>query len=351
MYDFAHPISDALEKITHSICTLEFEDHRPLYDWSLEALDYMWHPQQIEFARLNINYTVMSKRKLLELVTKHYVSGWDDPRMPTICGLRRRGYTPESIRAFADRIGVAKTNSTVEIQVLEQCVREDLNKRAFRRMAVLNPLKLTITNYPADKEEWFDAENNPEDPDAGKRKVPWSNVVYIERDDFMEVPTKKYFRLAPGAEVRLKHAWLVRCTEVIKNAKGEIIELKGEIDPGSRGGDAPDGRSVKGTLHWVSAKHAVKAVVNLYDHLFNVSDPDQTKREGGDYKDNLNPGSLSVVKGALLEPELGNAKPGDRFQFLRLGYFVCDSDSKPGAPVFNRTVTLKDTWAKEAARG
>lgn len=350
MYDYAHPLSDAREHITHSICTLEFEDHRPLYDWFLEAADYPWRSQQREFARLNLTYTVMSKRKLLELVQKKYVSGWDDPRMPTICGLRRRGFTPESIRNFADRIGVAKANSTVDMAFLEFCVREDLNRRALRRMAVLNPLKVVITNFPEGKTDWVEAENNPEDPSAGTRKVPFTRVVYIEKEDFMENPPKKFFRLAPGAEVRLKSAYLVRCVDVIKDAEGNVTELRCEADLNSRGGEAPDGRAVKGTLHWVSAETAVKAEVRLYSSLFNVPDPDISKRAGGDYKDNLNPESLIVIKDALCEPALGEAGPGGHFQFLRMGYFTADPDSKPGAIVFNRTVTLKDTWAKEAAK-
>lgn len=345
MYDYAHPLSDYYEGITHSICTLEFEDHRPLYNWGLEALIKGDHPRQIEFARLNINYTVMSKRKLLELVEKEYVDGWDDPRLPTLSGLRRRGYTPEAIRNFAEMIGVAKANSTVEMSMLEYSIREDLNKRAERRMVVLKPLKITIENYPEGKTEWFDADNNPEDPSTGTRKVPFTRNLYIEADDFMENPAKKYFRLFPGSEVRLKHAYYITCKSVVKDEKtGEIKELVCTYDPETRGGGSADGRVIKGTLHWVSAEHAKKAEVRLYDYLFNVSNPGEN---GKDYKEELNPNSLIVLHDALIEPELAEAKPGKHYQFLRQGYFCADSKSaKEGKLVFNRTVTLKDTWAK-----
>ncbi len=345
MYDFAHPISDYLEKITHSICTLEFEDHRPLYDWCLETLGLNDpKPQQIEFARLNLNYTVMSKRKLLELVKNNYVSGWDDPRMPTISGLRRRGYTPESIRDFCDRIGVAKTSSTVDTALLEHCIREDLNKHALRVMAVLRPLKLIIDNYPEDLVEEFEADNNPEDPDAGTRKVPFSKTLYIEQDDFMENPPKGYFRLFPGAEVRLKHTYFVKCVDFVKDEKtGEILEIHCTYDPETRGGNAPDGRKVKGTLHWVSAQHAVDAEIRLYDRLFTVPNPGEER----DYKEDLNESSLEVLTNSKLEPSLASVTPGDRYQFLRMGYFCADSvDSKPDHLVFNRIVGLKDSWAK-----
>lgn len=350
MYDFAHPLSDSIEGITHSICTLEFEDHRPLYNWLLETLDVECKSRQIEFARLNLNYTVMSKRKLLQLVKEGHVSGWDDPRMPTISGLRRRGYTPSSIREFCARIGVAKGNSIVDIALLEHCVREELNKKATRVMAVLRPLKVVIDNYPEGMVEEFEVPNNPEDPDSGTRKVPFSRVLYIEQDDFCENPPKKYFRLSPGQEVRLKSAYLIKCVDVVKDDKtGEIIELHCTYDPDSRGGNAPDGRKVKGTIHWVSAQHAVEAEVRLYDYLFSCPNPEAD--ENVNFLENLNPNSLEVLKSCKLEPGLENAKPGDMFQFLRLGYFCIDSvDSKIGAPVFNRTVSLKDTWAKVSAK-
>lgn len=347
MYDYAHPISDYIEGITHSICTLEFEDHRPLYDWCLETLSLdRPRPQQIEFARLNINYTVMSKRKLLELVKGNYVNGWDDPRMPTISGLRRRGFTPESIRDFCDRIGVAKTSSTLDTALLEHCVREDLNKTAKRVMAVLRPLKIIIDNYPEGREEEFEAENNPEAPDEGTRTIPFSREIYIEKDDFMENPPKGYFRLVPGGEVRLKHAYFIKCTGMIKDeGTGEIIELHCTYDPESRGGNSPDGRKVKGTLHWVSAAHAVDAEVRLYDRLFKVSNPGED--ESRDYKEDLNSQSLELLSSCKVEPSLVNSDGGSRYQFLRMGYFCADSvDSKPGAPVFNRVVSLKDSWAK-----
>ncbi len=344
MYDFAHGQSDSIEGITHSICTLEFEDHRPLYDWYIEQLG-IYHPQQIEFARLNLTYTVMSKRRLLELVREGHVRGWDDPRMPTLCGLRRRGYTPEAIREFCERIGVAKADSLVDYGLLEHCLREDLNKRCPRVMAVLRPLRVVIENYPEGQVEQLDAVNNPEDPSAGTRKVPFSRVLYIERDDFMEVPPKKFYRLAPGREVRLRYAYFIRCTDVIKDAEGNVVELRCTYDPQTRGGDAPDGRKVKATIHWVSAAHAVEAEVRLYDHLFVKPDPDEVE-EGKTWKDNLNPRSLEVLTGCKLEPGLATVAPGYRCQFERLGYFCADPDTAAGRPVFNRTVTLRDTWAK-----
>jgi glutaminyl-tRNA synthetase len=345
MYDWAHGQSDSIEGITHSICTLEFEDHRPLYDWCLESLG-VHHPQQIEFARLNLTYTVMSKRKLLELVQGGYVRGWDDPRMPTISGLRRRGYTPGSIRDFSERIGVAKADSIVEIALLEHCLREDLNKRAQRVMVVLRPLKIIIDNYPEGKVEMLDAENNPEDPNAGTREIPFSREIYIEQDDFREDPHKKYFRLSPGKEIRLKHAYYIKCERVVKDEKtGEIIQLHCTYDPESRGGWIPGGRKVKGTSHWVSAAHAVKAEVRLYDHLFAKENPVDEK-DGTTFKDNLNSDSLEVLTGCLVEPDLSDAKPGDRFQFLRQGYFCVDPDTIEGKLVFNRTVSLRDTWAR-----
>jgi len=343
MYDYAHPISDALERITHSICTLEFEDHRPLYDWLVQNLPLPGTPQQIEFARLNLTYTVMSKRKLLQLVTEKHVSGWDDPRMPTITGLRRRGYTPEAIRRFCDEIGVAKRENVVDVGLLEFCVREDLNKRAPRAMAVLRPLKVVLENYPDGLVEEMDVVNNPEDPAAGTRKVPFSKVLYIEQDDFMADPPKKFFRLAPGREVRLRNAYLVTCKDVVRDAGGGIVELRCTYDAATRGGDAPDGRKVKATLHWVSAAHAIDAEVRLYDRLFTTESPGAGDT---DFLTQLNPHSLEVVRGSKLEPSLASAPAGTRYQFERLGYFCVDPDSQPGAPVFNRTVTLKDTWAK-----
>jgi glutaminyl-tRNA synthetase len=345
MYDYTHPISDALEGITHSICTLEFEDHRPFYDWVLDNLPVPCHPQQIEFARLNLSYTVMSKRKLLELVDKAFVRSWDDPRLPTIAGLRRRGYTSEAIRNFAELIGVAKRESTVDMALLEYCLREDLNKRALRVMAVLRPLKVVISNYPENQVEELDAENNPEDPGMGTRKLPFSRVIYIEQDDFREDPPKKFFRLSPGREIRLKHAYYIRCDEVVKDAKGCITELHCTYDPESRGGWTKDGRKVLGTSHWVSAAHAVGAEVRLYDKLLSVADPSSEKGEK-DFKEYLNPNSLEIVKNCKLEPSLATAKPGDRFQFLRQGYFCVDADSAPGMLVFNRSVTLRDSWIK-----
>jgi glutaminyl-tRNA synthetase len=348
MYDYAHPISDALERITHSLCTLEFEDHRPLYDWLIENLPLPGRPQQIEFARLNLGYTVMSKRKLLQLVTEGHVSGWDDPRMPTISGLRRRGLTPEAIRRFCDEVGVAKRENLVDVGLLEHCVREDLNRRAPRAMAVLRPLRVVLENYPDGQVEEMDVVNNPEDPAAGTRKVPFSRVLYIEQDDFREDPPKKFFRLAPGREVRLRNAYLITCRDVVKNAAGDVVELRCTYDPETRGGDAPDGRKVKATLHWVSARHAVDAEVRLYDRLFTVEMPGAGD---GDFLTQLNPQSLEVVRDCKVEPSLAAVPVGGRFQFERLGYFVADSDTQPEAPVFNRTVTLKDTWAKIEARG
>jgi glutaminyl-tRNA synthetase len=349
-YDWAHGQSDSIEGITHSICTLEFEVHRPLYDWYLDQLG-VHHPQQIEFARLNLSHTVLSKRRLLELVEGGLVSGWDDPRMPTITGFRRRGYTPVSIRNFADIIGVAKDNSIVDLPLLEMCVREHLNKTAPRVMAVLRPLKVVITNYPEGKVEEFDAVNNPEDASAGTRKVPFGRELWIERDDFMEEPPAKFYRLAPGREVRLRYAYFIRCEGVVKDADGNIVELRCTYDPTTRGGDSPDGRKVKATLHWVSASEAIEAEVRLYDTLFTVRDPSSVP-EGADWKSTLNPQSLEVIKGAKLEPSLADARPESRWQFERLGYFVADRrDSKPGHLVFNRTVTLRDEWAKIVSAG
>lgn len=338
MYDYAHPISDSIEGITHSICTLEFEDHRPLYDWVLDALG-IFHPQQIEFARLNLTNTVMSKRKLRELVEQQYVSGWDDPRMPTISGLRRRGYTPSAIRDFCERIGVAKSNSIVDVSLLEHCIREDLNTKAARVMAVLKPLKVVIENYPDGMVEELEAENNPESPEMGTRKVLFSKVIYIEQDDFMEDPPKKFFRLRPGQEVRLKHAYIIQCEQVIKNEAGEIVELRCTYDPTTKSGESGSSRKVKGVLHWVSAEHAIPAEVRLYDYLLL---DDQTNE--GEY--NINPDSLVTLSAAMVEPSLLQAKPGDKFQFLRQGYFCMDRDSQPGKPVFNQIVGLRDTWAK-----
>ncbi|OGU60723.1 MAG: glutamine--tRNA ligase [Ignavibacteria bacterium GWF2_33_9] len=345
MYDFTHCLSDMLEGITHSVCTLEFEDHRPLYDWYLDVLETPCHPQQIEFARLNINYTVMSKRKLLQLVRENYVDGWDDPRMPTISGLRRRGFTPAAIRDFAEKIGVTKSEGIVDISFLEYCIREDLNKTANRAMAVINPLKVTIENYSEDIVDELDAVNNPEDETAGSRKILFSKEIYIDRDDFMEDPPKKYFRLSPGQEVRLRYAYFITCKEVIKDETGEVMELICTYDPASRGGNSPDGRRVKGTIHWVSAKYGKQAEVRLYDHLFNTENPDVAP-EGKSFLDNLNPDSLKIVN-AMVEPSLVDAKSGDKFQFERVGYFCVDSKfSAEGKPVFNRTVGLKDSWAK-----
>jgi glutaminyl-tRNA synthetase len=345
MYDFAHCFSDAIEKITHSICTLEFEDHRPLYDWFLDELG-IYHPQQIEFARLNLSYTVLSKRKLIELVEAGYVTGWDDPRMPSLSGLHRRGYTPESIRNFCERIGVAKRDSMVDIALLEYYIREDLNKHAQRVMAVLRPLRVVIDNYPENIVEDLEAINNPEDPGMGTRKVPFSRVLYIEREDFREDPPKQFYRLAPGREVRLRYAYFIKCVGVIKDAQtGEVVELHCTYDPETRGGDSPDGRKVKATLHWVSATHALEAEVRLYDHLFIKSDPNNTEA-GRALKDYLNPNSLEILKSCRVEQSLSGSIQGTRYQFERQGYFCVDPDSSEGSLVFNRTVTLRDTWAK-----
>jgi glutaminyl-tRNA synthetase len=357
MYDFAHCLSDSLEKITHSICTLEFEVHRPLYDWILEALE-VYHPRQIEFARLNLSYTIMSKRKLQQLVETGRVSGWDDPRMPTLAGLRRRGYTPAAIRDFCERIGVTKFNSLTDVALLEHCLRDDLNRTAPRAMAILNPLRVVIENYPEGQEEYFEAVNNPEDPAMGSRRVPFAREILIERDDFQEQPHKKFFRLAPGREVRLRYACYITCQRVVKDEKtGEIVELRCTFDPASRGGATPDGRRVRGTVHWVSARHAVRAEVRLYDRLFLHENPG-LPAAGGDGAENtaapeenaflrdINPDSLRVVTGCL-EPGLLAAQSGERFQFERLGYFCADAvDSAPGKPVFNRIVPLKDSWSK-----
>jgi glutaminyl-tRNA synthetase len=346
MYDYAHGLSDSIEGVTHSICTLEFEDHRPLYDWILDELN-VYHPQQIEFARLNLTYTVMSKRKLLRLVQEGQVSGWNDPRMPSISGFRRRGYTPESIRDFSERIGVAKKDSMVDIALLEHCLRKDLNKVAPRVMAVLRPLKVIIDNYPEDRVEELEAVNNPEDDSMGVRKVPFSRVLYVERDDFREDPPKKWFRLAPGREVRLKHAYYIKCHKVVKDQQsGEVVELRCTYDPETRGGWSTDGRKVRGTLHWVSAPHALKAEVRLYDHLFTKRDPED-EEEGSDFMANLNPNSLMTLTSCRVEPSLATAAPGSRWQFLRHGYFCVDSDDfSETSLVFNRTVSLRDTWAK-----
>jgi glutaminyl-tRNA synthetase len=348
MYDYAHPISDALERITHSLCTLEFEDHRPLYDWLIANLPLPGQPQQIEFARLNLTYMVMSKRKLLQLVAEKHVSGWDDPRMPTLSGLRRRGYTPEAVRRFADEVGVARRENVVDVGLLEHHIREDLNKRAPRAMGVLRPLKVVLENYPEGRVEQLAVVNNPEDPAAGTRDVPFSRELYIEQDDFRETPPPKYFRLSPGREVRLRNAYLITCRDAIKDASGTVVELRCTYDPATRGGDAPDGRKVKATLHWVPAAHAVDAEVRLYDRLFSSEMPGSGDT---DFLTELNPHSLEVLRGCRLEPSLGAARFGDRFQFERLGYFVMDPDSRPGAPVFNRTVTLKDSWARIQNRG
>ena len=363
MYDWAHGFEDSIEGVTHSICTLEFENHRPLYDWFIDAVNdgrtddgsgpwgkKIHHPQQIEFARLNMSFTVMSKRKLLRLVKEKFVSGWDDPRMPTISGMRRRGYSPEAIRNFCKLIGVNKFNSTVDFALLEHCLRENLNKTSARVMAVLRPLKVVITNYPEGQSEELDAINNPEDESAGTRKVPFSRELYIEQEDFMEEPPKKFFRLAPGREVRLRYAYFITCTDVIKDADGNVVELHCTYDPATRGGDAPDGRKVKATLHWVSAQHALKAEVRMYENLFTKENPDDVE-EGQDFTANLNPNSLETLSECYVEPSLASAKTLDRFQFERLGYFCVDNDSTPESPVFNRTVGLRDTWAKIQKKG
>ncbi len=344
MYDWAHGLEDSIEGVTHSCCSLEFENHRPLYDWFLDQLG-IHHPQQIEFARLNLTYTVMSKRKLLQLVEGGFVSGWDDPRLATISGLRRRGYTPRAIRDFLSRVGVSKFNSTIDIALLEHCLRADLNQTSPRVMGVLDPLKVVITNYPEGQAETLEAINNPEDPEAGSREVPFARELYIERADFMEDPPKKFFRLGPGREVRLRYAYFITCQEAIKNEAGEIVELRCTYDPATRGGDAPDGRKVKGTLHWVSASHAISAEVRLYDHLFTKENPEDVE-DGQDFTTNINPDSLKVLERAYIEPSLASAEPGKRVQLERLGYFCVDPDTAAGRLVLNRTVTLKDTWAK-----
>jgi glutaminyl-tRNA synthetase len=344
MYDYAHPLSDAIEGITHSLCTLEYEDHRPLYDWLIENVPVPARPHQYEFARLNLNYTVMSKRKLLRLVEEGHVQGWDDPRMPTLAGLRRRGYTPASIRDFCERVGVAKRENVIDVALLEFCIREDLNRTAPRVMGVLRPLRVVIENYPEGESESFDTPNHPDNAAAGTRSVPFSRVLYIERDDFMEEPPKKFFRLAPGREVRLRAAYFITCTGVVKNEAGEVVELRATYDPATRGGDAPDGRKPKATLHWVSAGHAIDGEVRLYDRLFRSEDPEGS----GNFLDDLNAGSLEVIPHAKLEPSVRGAAPLTRYQFERLGYFCVDPDSSAGQLVFNRTATLKDTWAKVA---
>ncbi len=343
MYDYAHGESDSIEHVTHSICTLEFDVHRPLYDWFIEQLG-IFRSHQYEFARLNLTYTVMSKRKLLQLVKEGYVSGWDDPRMPTICALRRKGYTPASIRAFAEKVGVAKRDNVIDLSLLEFCLREDLNKTAERRMAVLDPVKVVITNYPEDKTEMFEAINNPEDESAGKRQVPFSRELYIESSDFMEVPTKKYYRLAPGTEVRLRYSYLIKCEEVIKDADGNITELHCTYDPQSGNGSSSDGRKVKGVIHWVSAKHAIKSEIRLYNNLFMKEDPNSIE-EGKTFLDYINPDSMQVAS-AYIEPSLKDSKVGDKFQFERIGYFCVDKDTTPENIVFNRAVSLKDSWSK-----
>lgn len=348
LYDYAHGQSDSLEGVTHSLCSLEYEAHRPLYDWYLDQLG-IFHTRQIEFARLNLSYTVLSKRKLLQLVKENHVSGWDDPRMPTLSGLRRRGYTPEAIRDFVARAGVAKNDSTADIALLEHCVRDDLNKRAPRVMGVLNPIKVVIENYPEGQVEQMDAVNNPEDPNAGTRKVPFSRELYIEQDDFRETPPPKYYRLSPGKEVRLRYAYFIKCTSVVKDENGNVVEIRCTYDPATRGGDAPDGRKVKATLHWVSASNAVQAEVRLYDRLFAVESPDDAP-DGQTFLANINPHSLDVLSTCYLEPSVKGAEPGSRYQFERNGYFCVDTDSTPDKLIFNRTVTLKDSWSKIDAK-
>jgi glutaminyl-tRNA synthetase len=348
LYDFAHGQSDSIEKVTHSICTLEFEDHRPLYNWFIEQLG-IFHSQQIEFDRLNLTYTILSKRRLLQLVSEGRVRGWDDPRMPTLSAVRRRGYTPEALRNFCASLGVSKTNGVIELAMLEYFQREDLNKRALRVMAVLRPLKVVIDNYPEAQVEQMDAVNNPEDASAGTRKVPFSRVLYIERDDFRENPPKQFYRLSPGREVRLRYGYFITCTNVVKDANGDVVEVHCTYDPATRGGNAPDGRKVKSTIHWVSAAHAIPAEIRLYENLFLKENPSEVE-DGIDWTDNLNPNSLEIVNEAKLETSLANAQMGTPYQFERLGYFCVDPDSKPGALVFNRTVALKDTWAKVEKR-
>ena len=345
MYDFTHGQSDSIERVTHSLCSQEFEDHRPLYNWYLDELE-MYHPQQIEFARRNLSYTIMSKRKLIQLVEEGHVSGWDDPRMPTLSGLRKRGYTPEAIRDFCGRIGIAKSDNLVDVAMLEHCIRQDLNKHALRVMAVLRPLKVVIDNYPEEQTEELEATNNPENPDMGSRKIPFSRELYIEQEDFMENPSKKYFRLAPGREVRLMHAYYVKCERVIKDEKtGEVLQVHCTYDPETRGGWSENGRKVKGTLHWVSSNHSLEAEVRLYNHLFLKENPNDVG-DNEDFKSNLNPNSLEILTKCQVEPSLIDANPGDRYQFLRQGYFCTDPDSSSEKPVFNRTVSLRDTWAK-----
>ena len=346
MYDFAHPLSDAIERITHSLCSIEFQDHRPLYDWPLEQLEFEQPPRQIEFARLHLNYTIVSKRRLLKLVKMGVVDGWDDPRMPTLSGIRRRGYPPEAIRTFCDRIGVAKADSIIDVAFLEHCVRDELNRTSPRVMGVLRPLKVVIDNYPEGQVEELEAINHPLDPTRGTRQVPFSRVLYIERDDFREAPPKKFYRLAPGREVRLRYAYFITCVDVVKDENGEVVELHCTYDPATRGGDAPDGRKVRGTLHWVSAAHALEAEVQLYDRLFLKENPNQVEEEGQDFTANLNPNSLEVLTSCRVEPSLAGALPGSRYQFERQGYFCVDPDSSAGKLVFNRTVGLRDTWAK-----
>jgi len=345
MYDWAHGLEDSIEKITHSLCTLEFQNHRPLYDWFLNQLD-IYHPQQIEFARLNLSYTIMSKRKLKQLVDESYVSGWDDPRMPTISGFRRKGYSPESIRELCDRVGVAKRDGIIDIALLENCVREDLNKRSKRVMAVLNPLKLIITNYPEGQVEMLDADNNPEDESDGKRLIPFSRELWIEKSDFMENAPKKFFRLSEGKEIRLKHAYYITCNQIIKNNNGEVTELHCTYDPKTKGGWSDDGRRIKGTLHWVSIPHAIDAEIHQYEHLFNVENPSKVI-EGQSFTDNLNPNSLQIIRGCKLEPSLKTTKLGEYYQFLRNGYYCVDKDSTSDNIIFNRTTTLRDTWGKK----
>ena len=345
MYDFTHGQSDSIEGVTHSLCSQEFEDHRPLYNWYLDELE-IYHPQQIEFARRNLSYTIMSKRKLIQLVEEGHVNGWDDPRMPTLSGLRKRGYTPEAIRDFCSRIGVTKSDNLVDVAMLEHCIRQNLNKHALRVMAVLRPLKVVIDNYPEEKTEELEATNNPENPNMGSRKIPFSRELYIEREDFMESPSKKYFRLAPGREVRLMHAYYVKCERIVKDEKtGEVLQVHCTYDPETRGGWSENGRKVKGTLHWVSANHSLEAEVRLYNHLFLKENPDDVE-DDKDFKSNLNPNSLETLTGCQIEPSLIDANPGNRYQFLRQGYFCVDPDSSSGKPVFNRTVSLRDTWAK-----
>jgi glutaminyl-tRNA synthetase len=342
MYDFTQGQSDAIEHVTHSLCSLEFEDHRPLYDWFLDNLDVPSRPRQIEFSRLNLNYTVMSKRRLKLLVDEGHVGGWDDPRMPTLVGMRRRGFPAAAIRDFCDRVGVTKKDNVIDVALLENCVREELDAKAARVMGVLRPLRVVIVNYPEDGEEALEAANHPQNPDMGTREVPFSRVIYIEQEDFMEDPPKKFFRLAPGREVRLRYAYLVTCVDVVRDASGEVVEVHCRYDPETRGGSAPDGRKVKGTIHWVSAAHALTAEVRLYDRLFSVPSPD-----AGDFKEHINPQSLVTLDAARIEPSVTDAAPGTHLQFERLGYFCIDTvDSRPGAPVFNRTVTLRDSWAK-----